>query len=269
MDTAVFDLSSDEATQASARALDAETRQKILRAVIDANSGDNDAAILARVRALVAAHDLHATPVGVLFRTDEGGEIGEIYLDAYSGVVLYADGYTTDEVDFSDLQDLFGDEFGYRSRDFTLAVDLRTGEFDADDYGETDIHARFRIDKPGPATRTRRHINVSATPAKGGGNTQHDESVHTWADAFGRWHARIEFPSPGILPQEFTANAERLRAKARRVIRTEITRRETVGTGWQCRVERAETDERVGYVHSVTFREVTEETTEAETGSGR
>lgn len=86
------------------------------------------------------------------------------------------------------------------------------------------------------------------------------ETVTTWADGFGIWHARVTFPSPGYGPDHLAANIDRIRAKARRAIRREI-------------LERAPRDARIGAVRvhvsansldhmnvmrSITFAEVAE-----------
>lgn len=50
------------------------------------------------------------------------------------------------------------------------------------------------------------------------------ETVHTWCDAYGVWHARVTFPSP-YGPQYLATQIDRIRAKARRAIRAEIVAR--------------------------------------------
>lgn len=62
------------------------------------------------------------------------------------------------------------------------------------------------------------------------------ETVTTWADAYGRWHARIDFPFPGYGPAHMNAHADRIRAKARRAIRRELESRGHAGEGWRCGV---------------------------------
>ncbi len=63
------------------------------------------------------------------------------------------------------------------------------------------------------------------------------ETVTTYADGFGRWHARVQFPEPGYGPQYLDANIDRIRAKARRAIRREMLAREFVGHDLVVRVE--------------------------------
>lgn len=48
------------------------------------------------------------------------------------------------------------------------------------------------------------------------------ETVTTWADGLGVWHARIDFPLPGYGPAYLDRHIDRIRAKARRAIRREI-----------------------------------------------
>lgn len=89
------------------------------------------------------------------------------------------------------------------------------------------------------------------------------ESVHTYADGFGIWHARVEFPSPGYGPGYLDAEWSRIRAKARRAIRREILARAPRGgaPGWVCRVEVVANDlDSLNRMHSVTFAERTERT---------
>lgn len=52
------------------------------------------------------------------------------------------------------------------------------------------------------------------------------ETVNTYADSFGVWHARVTFPEPGYGPAHLEANNDRIRAKARRAIRREIAARQ-------------------------------------------
>jgi hypothetical protein len=52
------------------------------------------------------------------------------------------------------------------------------------------------------------------------------ERVSTWADAFGVWHATVAFPLPGYGPTQLAREWSRIRAKARRAIRSEILARE-------------------------------------------
>lgn len=83
-----------------------------------------------------------------------------------------------------------------------------------------------------------------------------DEKVATWANGFGVWHARITFPAPGYDATEMTEHAGRVRGKARRAIREEITSRGETGPGWVCRIEEAETEVGAdGVTKSITYRE--------------
>ncbi len=52
------------------------------------------------------------------------------------------------------------------------------------------------------------------------------ERVHTWADASGVWHARVEFPAPGYGPGYLDKHIARIRAKARRAIGRELRARQ-------------------------------------------
>lgn len=76
------------------------------------------------------------------------------------------------------------------------------------------------------------------------------ETVTTWADGFGRWHARVTVP--GADSAYLREHASRIRAKARRAIRREITVRDTVGPRWRCAVEAVPTPDTAQYV---TYRE--------------
>lgn len=92
-----------------------------------------------------------------------------------------------------------------------------------------------------------------------GRNAHSDEKTVTWADAHGRWHVRIELPSPGYGPAELKQWGERLRRKARRAVRREIEARGTVGAGWRCRIEVEERDLTPDDVtRSITWREKTD-----------
>lgn len=85
---------------------------------------------------------------------------------------------------------------------------------------------------------------------------QQRETVNTWADGFGRWHARVTFPSPGYDPAQLAAHAARIRVKARRHIRRALVQRGEAGSGWPCRVELAANDlNHMNVMRSLTFRE--------------
>lgn len=53
-----------------------------------------------------------------------------------------------------------------------------------------------------------------------------DETVTTWADGFGTWHARVNFSGIGYGPAYLDQHIDRIRAKARRAIRREILARQ-------------------------------------------
>lgn len=86
------------------------------------------------------------------------------------------------------------------------------------------------------------------------------ETVHTWADAFGIWHARVTFPG-GYGPSHLGANIDRIRAKARRAIRREIVEREGKWhdpnlRGYRCAVHVVANDlDHMNLMHSITFAE--------------
>ena len=63
------------------------------------------------------------------------------------------------------------------------------------------------------------------------------EMVATWADAHGRWHAKITLPGLGYGPSYLESRWDSIRRKARRAIRREIMARQSVGNGWRCRIE--------------------------------
>lgn len=54
-----------------------------------------------------------------------------------------------------------------------------------------------------------------------------DETVTTWADGFGRWHARVNFGGIGYGPAYLDQHIGRIRARARRAIRRELLARES------------------------------------------
>lgn len=53
------------------------------------------------------------------------------------------------------------------------------------------------------------------------------ETLSVWANGFGVWSCRVTFPGIGYGPLYLDANADRIRAKARRAIRREILARNT------------------------------------------
>lgn len=81
------------------------------------------------------------------------------------------------------------------------------------------------------------------------------ESVHTWADSFGRWHARVTFPGIGYGPQYLNGEIARIRAKARRAIRREIAARQGEQR-FTVRVKVAANDlDHMNVMRSITFAE--------------
>lgn len=82
------------------------------------------------------------------------------------------------------------------------------------------------------------------------------EIVSTWADGFGRWHARVQFPEPGYGRVQVEREADRVRARARRAIRRELAAREKLGPGWKCRVQIVDAITGPGLVmRSITYAE--------------
>lgn len=85
-----------------------------------------------------------------------------------------------------------------------------------------------------------------------------DERVITYANGYGIWHARIEFPAPGYGPAYLEASSDRIRAKARRAIRREVALREEVSRTWICRLEISDNDlDPQNVMRSITYRERT------------
>ncbi|WP_372663612.1 hypothetical protein [Amycolatopsis kentuckyensis] len=77
----------------------------------------------------------------------------------------------------------------------------------------------------------------------------------TWADGYGRWYARVNFPG-GYGPSHLNGEVDRIRAKARRAIRRELAERGALGPGWQCRVVLVESAlDHMNVTHSLTYRE--------------
>lgn len=130
-----IDLTDDRTTAASVAALSDAERVRLAEALRAADSAANQEVILGAVRGKLA----ELTPaVGVLFTAMEWDN--GYFLDD-TGVVLFADN-TTADIEFG-IGDVLTDEYGSVGAGFTLAVDLRSGELDADTYGESDIRTRF------------------------------------------------------------------------------------------------------------------------------
>lgn len=82
------------------------------------------------------------------------------------------------------------------------------------------------------------------------------ETVTTWADGTGRWHARVQFPEPGYGRKKVEREADRVRARARRAIRRELAAREKLSPGWRCRVQIVDAIVAPGLVtRSITYAE--------------
>ena len=85
--------------------------------------------------------------------------------------------------------------------------------------------------------------------------------VHTWADGFGNWHARVDFPSHGYgNAGEYALDAhwDAIRAAARRAIRAELTERMSARVciaPVRVEVESQGIHASSNVWHSVTFRE--------------
>lgn len=97
-------------------------------------------------------------------------------------------------------------------------------------------------------------MTTTATATRAG--NRYNEQVTTWADGFGIWHAKITFGHPGRETTSLTAHAQRLRRKAQRAIRNEVTSRGENGPGWVCRIEIADVQAANQVTTSITYREV-------------
>ena len=81
-----------------------------------------------------------------------------------------------------------------------------------------------------------------------------NETVTTWADAYGRWHARVDFQEGGS-PVWLDYHRDRIRAKARRAIRREIEARQADPVG-RTRIEVAANRlDQMNRMTSITYRE--------------
>ncbi len=143
MSTVTIDMTSDQTIAASISAMPSSARDQLARVLRDAESADNATSILDSIRETLAEQHPGKTAVGVLFVTmnwDNGDYLHE------DGTVVFDDG-TTENVDFA-IADELTDEYGCVHAGYTLAVDLRTNELDADDYRDGDIHTVFGVAKP-------------------------------------------------------------------------------------------------------------------------
>lgn len=130
------DTTTDDTVAASLAGLDSEVRYRIQRALREIDTSSSESVIVTSIREALPSD---RPVVGVLFSTLEWDN-GH-YLTS-RGEVLFDDGHS-EEFDFEELDDVLTDEYGCQGADFTLAVDMRTGSLDADDYGNPDIRARF------------------------------------------------------------------------------------------------------------------------------
>ena len=65
------------------------------------------------------------------------------------------------------------------------------------------------------------------------------ETVTTWADGFGVWHARVDFAGE-YDSDDIGLHRSRLRRKAQRAIRRELEERDAIGKRVACRVQLVE-----------------------------
>lgn len=171
MTTVTIDFTNRAALIESLRKLDSDQRERLLHAVQDLVSGDDEDQVLRTVRETITCDypwvdgagqrrpdgpgtpvpaQEQPMPVGVVFTTEEYND--GFYLTA-NGEVLFDNG-EVDEVDFADLDDVFAG-LGIRGPSHAMSVDLRTGKIDTDDNAEEDIHTRFGIAAPKRSLLTR------------------------------------------------------------------------------------------------------------------
>lgn len=83
------------------------------------------------------------------------------------------------------------------------------------------------------------------------------ETIHTWADGFGNWHAKVTFPAPGYDGAQMKEHGPEARRKAQRAIRRGLEIRHQPGTLAPVRIvlERWDLDDD-NVTHSVTYAEV-------------
>jgi hypothetical protein len=183
MTTVTLDLGDEPALAASLAKLDPGQRERLMRVLRAVESNANDELILAKIREVIAedcpwvdvtgkrrtgpdgrpVQEGEPMPIGVVFGTS-------LYPSGYflssNGEVLFDNG-EVDTFDFGDLDDLLNGEFGIRGPDFTVGVDLRTGEIDEDDEAD-DIHTRFGLTPPKGPGRLRRLMRALGEGAREG-----------------------------------------------------------------------------------------------------
>jgi hypothetical protein len=82
------------------------------------------------------------------------------------------------------------------------------------------------------------------------------EKVTTWANGYGLWHARVTLSEP-YGPSALAAEIDRIRAKARRAIKSEIRQRQSV-QNFRCAIQIVDKDlDHMNVTRSITFAEVT------------
>lgn len=83
------------------------------------------------------------------------------------------------------------------------------------------------------------------------------ETVTTWCDGFGVWHARVNLPGIGY-GDYLGSQWDRIRAKARRAIRRELMARGELMAGYAVRIQVVASHQHPGALTttSVTFAEV-------------
>ncbi len=115
--------------------LEAAGRGSLMSALRGAERADDDAALVAAVRAHVAAQGYGAdrVPVAAVFAAkewDNGHFLSEC------GLLFFADG-SAEDIDMYDTIDELLNADGACGSDAALGVDLRTGKVTADEYGHT------------------------------------------------------------------------------------------------------------------------------------
>lgn len=90
------------------------------------------------------------------------------------------------------------------------------------------------------------------------------ETVTTWTDGSGRWHARVNFPAPGYNGDTINTNAKRIRARARRTIRRELMERQNLRPGYRLQIELISDVVDADMFKSITYAEVITEHDESE-----